>query len=387
MEGRTVKTKIAFAAVAAVLISLVGVRVHAVASASRGGGAAPRPPIVPAARIARGDVEQSVVVTGSIRARNAVVVRAELPGRIASVAVRVGDGIRAGQLLATIDHDELDWQARAAHAAVEVARASAEGARLEHARTKALHDGGAAPAAQLDAAGVRLSLARAQLAQAEAAAGLADEQVRKARLTAPIAGVVARRSVEVGAQVASGAEAFAVEDVSTLKLESAVDAAEWASLAPGADAEVTVDARPGETFRGKVTVRAPSLDPGTRRAMIEIEIENGAGKLLPGTFARATIAASRIQGAIVLPREAVVDAPGGALVWRLAGGKAEAVKPRLGASDGRRVVVLDGLAEGELVATAGQAGLAQGGPAEPAVAPEGVRTAALETSRRTSDAR
>lgn len=382
------KTKIAVAAAALLLLALVAARVLAVTGASRlSGDAAPRPPLVPAARVARGDVEQKVVVTGSIRARSAVVVRAELPGKIASIAVRVGDAVRPGQVLATIDHDELAWQAKAAHAAVDVARANAEGARLEHARTKALHDGEAAPAAQLDGAGVRLALARAQLAQAEAAAGLADEQVRNARITAPIAGVVARRRVEVGAQVAVGAEAFGVEDVSALKLESAVDATEWAGLAPGAEAEVTVDARPGETFRGKVTVRAPSLDPATRRATIEIEIENGAGKLLSGTFARATVAASRIQGAIVLPREAVVEAPGGALVWRLAGGKAEAVKPRLGATDGRRVVVLDGLAEGDLVATAGQAGLAHGGPAEPAVAPEGVRTASLETAPHTNDAR
>ncbi len=58
-----------------------------------------------------------------------------------------------------------------------------------------------------------------------------------------------------------------------------------------------------------------------------------------------------------------------------------------GASDGRRFVVLDGLAEGDLVATAGQAGLAHGAPAEPAAAPDGVRTAALETQPRARDAR
>ncbi|HET8542692.1 MAG TPA: efflux RND transporter periplasmic adaptor subunit [Anaeromyxobacter sp.] len=373
------KTKIAAATVTVLLLALVAARVLAVTGASRrAADDGPRPPLVPAARVVRGDVAQTVVLTGSIRARNAVVVRPELPGRIASVAVQVGDAVRAGQVLAIVDHDEIVWQAKAARAAVEVARANVDGAGLEHARTKALHDGDAAPTAQLEAAGVRLALARAQLAQAEAAAGLAEEQVRNARVVAPISGVVARRAVDVGAQVAVGAEAFAVEDVSTLKLESAVDASGWMRLAPGAAAEVAVDARPGETFRGKVSVRAPSLDPATRRATVEIEIENASGKLLPGTFARATVAAGRVEGALVAPREAVVDAPGGAIVWRLAGGKAEAVKPRLGASDGRRVVVLDGLAEGDLVATAGQAELAHGGPAEPAAAAEGVRTASLE---------
>jgi membrane fusion protein (multidrug efflux system) len=376
-----VKTKLAAAAAVLLLLALVAFRVLAVTGASgRAAGEAPRPPLVPATRVARGDVEQRIVLTGSIRARNAVVVRPELPGKVASVAVRVGDRVRAGQVLATLDHDELAWHAKAARAAVEVARANLDGAALEQDRTKLLYDGEAASPAQLDQVEVRVALARAQLAQAEAAAGLAEEKVADARITSPIAGVVSRRAVDVGAQVAPGGEAFAVEDVTTLKLESAVDAAEWMRLAPGAAAEVTVDARPGETFRGAVTVRAPSLDPATRRAMVEIEIENASGKLLPGTFARATVAAGRVAGAIVLPRQAVVEGPGGAVVWRLAGGNAEAVRPRLGLSDGARVVVLDGLAEGDLVATAGQAQLAHGRPAEPAVAAEGVRTASLETA-------
>lgn len=374
------KTKIAAAAAAVLLLALVAFRVHAVTSAARRtGDEGQRAPLVPAALIARGDVEEQVVLTGSIRARNAVTVRPELPGKVSYVAVRVGDPVRAGQLLAMLDHDEIVWQAKAARAAVELSRANVDGARLEHARVKALHDGEAAPTAQLDAAQVRLSVARAQLAQAEAAAGLAEEQVEKARITSPISGVVSRRGVDAGAQVAVGGEGFSVEDVSTLKLESAVGAEEWMRLAPGSAAEVTVDARPGETFDGKVTVRAPSLDPATRRATIEIEIENASGKLLPGMFARATVAAGKVRGALVAPRAAVVAGPGGALVWRLAGGKAEAVKPRLGPSDGRHVVVLDGLAEGDVVATAGQAELAQGAPAEPALPRDGVRTASAAT--------
>lgn len=369
------KTKISIGVALALLLALVAVRVSAVAGASRRAGQdPPRAPIVPAARLLRGDVEEKVLLTGSIRARNAVEVHPELAGRVEALHVRLGDRVRSGQVLATLAHDDIAWQAKAAHAAVALARANLDGARVEHGRTKVLHDGGMVPPAQLDAAAVRLAAAEAQLAQAQAAAGLADEQVRKARVVAPIAGAVTRRAVDVGAQVGPAAAAFAVEDVSTLKLESAVEAAEWARLAPGAIAEVTVDARPGETFRGVVAARAPSLDPATRRATVEIEIENGAGKLLPGMFARAVVAAGRVEDAVVAPREAVVDGPGGAVVWRLAGGKAEAVKPRLGASDGRRVVVLGGLEEGDVVATAGQAALAHGGAADPAL-DAGVRTA------------
>ncbi len=220
---------------------------------------------------------------------------------------------------------------------------------------------------------MRLALAQGQLAQAEAAAGLAEKQVRNARIVSPIDGVVTRRPIDVGAQVGPQTAAFAVEDLSSLKLESAVDGAEWVRLAPGAAAEVTVDARPGKVFRGTVTLRSPSLDPANRRAAVEIEVENGSGQVLSGMFARAAVTASRIGDALVAPREAIVDGPGGAVAWRIAGGRAEAVKVRLGASDERSVVVLDGLSEGDLVATAGQSSLVSGAPAQAA---EGIRTAA-----------
>ncbi len=169
---------------------------------------------------------ERVLLTGTIRPRNAVEVHPELPGRIEAVHAAVGDRVRAGQPLATVEHDEIAWQAKAARAAVEIARANLAGAKLEQARTKELSEGGAAAPAQLDAARVRLALAEAQLAQAEAAAGLAEEQVRRSRVLSPIAGVVTRRPIDVGAQVGAQTVAFAVEDVSALKLESSIDAAD-----------------------------------------------------------------------------------------------------------------------------------------------------------------
>jgi membrane fusion protein (multidrug efflux system) len=365
--------KVAVVAAAALLAAAVGVRVALLAGrGERSAAAEPRPPVVPAARIARGDVSERVLLTGTIRARNAVEVHPEIAGRVEAVHARVGDAVRAGQVLATLAHGELAWQARSALAALEVARANLSGARLEHARTRDLHEGGAASPAALDAAKVKLALAEAQVAQAEAGAGLAEERVRDARIVSPIAGVVTRRPVDVGAQVGPQTVVFAVEDVSALKLESSADAEGWSALPLGARAEVTVDARPGEIFPGRVSVRSPSLDPATRRATVEIEISNASGKLLAGSFARAVAEGARREGALVAPREAVVEGPGGAVVWRIVDGRAEAVKPRLGPSDGRAVVVLEGLAEGDLVVTAGQGSLAHGAPAEAA---EGVRTA------------
>lgn len=344
-------------------LALVASRVGDAKQAAQA-GVAPPAPRVRAARVTRADVAQHVAATGTIRARNEVEVHPEATGRIEAIHAKVGDRVRAGQVLAVIDHDALAWQAKAADAALAVARANLEGAKLEWARTEALRSGDAIAQAQVDGAKVKLALAEAQVAQAAAAAGLAHEGVANARVVTPIAGTVTRRPVDVGARVEPGSVVFTVHDLSALKLVTAVEAADWARLAKGGAATITVDALPGETFAATVTLLAPALDSVTRRAEVELEVDRGGGRLIPGLFAHAAIVAGGVKDAVVVPREAVVDAPGGAVVWRLRGGKAEALRPRLGASDGRHVVVLEGLAEGDVVVTGGQGSLVQGGAAE-----------------------
>jgi membrane fusion protein, multidrug efflux system len=346
------------------LIALVVSRVSEAKSSAKSAAVAPAAPRVRAARVGRADVAQRVAVTGTIRARNEVEVHPEAAGRVETLHAAVGDRVRAGQLLGVLEHDEAAWQAKAAEAVVAVARANQDGAKLEWTRTQELEQGGAVTAAQVDGAKVKLALAEAQVAQAVAAAGLAHENVANARVVTPIAGTVTRRPVDVGAQVDPGKVVFAVHDLSALKLATAVEAADWARLAKGGAATVSVDALPGETFAAKVTLIAPALDPATRRAEVELEVENRGGRLIPGLFAQAELAAGGVKGAVVVPREAVVDGPGGAVVWRIRDGKAEALRPRLGAGDGKHVVVIEGLAEGDVVVTNGQGSLVHGGAAE-----------------------
>jgi RND family efflux transporter MFP subunit len=362
------KTKIAVALAALALVALVAFRVTAarraaVKPADRPSAAA----LVTSARVARADVPERIAVTGTIRPRNDTDVLPKVGGRIESVHASVGERVTAGQLLAVIEHEEIAWQARQAEAAVRLAKAGVDGARLELDRTKALFDGGSASPAQLDGVRVKLDLAEAQLAQAEAAAGLARQNLANARVVAPFAGTVTRRPVNVGAQVNTGTVLFTVQDVAALKLETSVDAAAFVRLARGQPVEVTVDARPGDAFRGRVTLLSPALDPQTRRAAVELEIDNAAGRLLPNMFAHADITVAVLRGALVLPREALFEQPGGTMVYRLKDGRAEAVRPRLGPSDGARAVATTGLAEGDEVATSGLANLSDG--AEVRVAP------------------
>lgn len=318
--------------------------------------------LVRVGRVAPADLAEIVSFTGTVRPRNEVEIFPKLGGRIETLDAQIGDKVKAGQLLATIDHKEIGWQAKAAQAALEVARSQLAGAKLEYDRTMSLFKGGSAPQAALDGAKVRLDLAQAQAAQAEAGAGLAQQNLDNARIVTPIAGTVIRRPVNVGAQVGQQVSIFTIQDVATLKLEASVDASGFARLQKGMPAKVTVEALPGETFEGHVSLLSPSLDAATRRAAVEIEIDNGSGHLLPNMFARAEVTVGNLKNALAVPKDAVLEAAGGAVVYRVKGDHVEMVRPRLGSADGARVAVLDGLSDGDLVAVSGVANLADGMP-------------------------
>jgi len=355
------KSRFVLLLVAVALVAGIGYRVRQARSANKAGEERPAEgALVRAAKVSRAEVIERISLTGSVRPRNEVDVFAKVAGRIESVSAQVGDKVKAGQTLAVIEHKEIGWQAKSAQAALAVTKANLEGAKLNYDRTEALFKGGASTQAQLDGAKVQLALAEAQAAQAEAAAGLAQQQLDNSRVESPITGTVTRRPVNLGNQVGPAAPLFTVQDVATLKLESSVDAAAFGRLTKGAEARVTVDAFPDQVFAGKVTLLSPSLDAGSRRAAVELEIDNSSGRLLPNMFAHAEIAVGRLPSALVIPREAVAEAAGGSQVFRIKDGKVQAVHAKLGPADGQKIAVLDGLAEGDDVAVSGVGGLTDG---------------------------
>lgn len=316
--------------------------------------------LIRAEKTAKVSMPETISLTGTIRPRNEVDVFAKVGGRVDGVKAELGDRVKEGQVLVTIEHKEIGWQTKAADASVQVAKAGLEGAKQDLDRTENLFKGGAAPQAQLDGARLRYSLAQAQLAQAEAAAGLAHQNLDNAHVDSPISGTVIKKNVNMGAMVGPQAPLYTIQDVATLKLESSVDAADFGRVKRGMEAKVTVDALPGETFSGKIKVLAPSLDPATRRAAVEVEVDNVQGKLLPNMFAKVDLVVGQLTDVLAVPREAVLEAAGGSVVFRVKGEKVEAVRPKLGFGDADRITVLGGLAEGDLVAVSGVANLADG---------------------------
>jgi HlyD family secretion protein len=325
------------------------------------------------ARVA--DVAQTLAISGSLVPQTRVDVRSKMPGRLERVLVTIGDRVAAGQLVATFDAREIDTQVEAADAAVNVAKAALAAAdaalanaTLELDRARNLFERGALPRQRLDAAETahrsaeaQRDLAQANLAQAGAAARRAREVRRDASLTSPITGVIVERNFDPGNLVAPGDSAVvAVADTRVLKLEAGVAELEAGRLKAGMPARVSVQARPGDVYEGRLAALAPEIDAKNRHFRVEVRVPNPDGQLLSGMYATAAIETARAQQVVTVPREAVGLRDGKRVVLRLAGERIEAVPVREGITDGGRVQVVSGLAAGDLLVADARRALAPG---------------------------
>ncbi|HSL20876.1 MAG TPA: efflux RND transporter periplasmic adaptor subunit [Vicinamibacterales bacterium] len=356
-------------------------------TAACGGGrsteaaAGPAPlPAVPVVRASQGTIEDAIEISGNLVPQTRVDVHAKVGGTLDRVLVRLGDTVGEGAVLATLDRREIDAQVDAASAAVEVARAAlaAADAGLVNAaqeveRARNLFEKGALPRQRLDGADAawrgaqaQRDLAKANIAQAEATLRRAREVQRDATLRAPVAGVIVERNFDAGNLVGPGGEkpVVAVADLRALKLEAGVSELDAGRLKVGAVARITLPAKPGRIYEGRLVALAPEVDPRNRHFQVEIRVENRGQELLSGMYASARIVVNRAEG-LVLPREAVLSRNGGRAVYRVSGDQVSIVPVAEGPSDGRRTLITSGVRAGDLIVSDARRDVAEGARVRP----------------------
>jgi RND family efflux transporter MFP subunit len=141
---------------------------------------------------------------------------------------------------------------------------------------------------------------------------------------------------------------MAIANLRTLKLEAGVSELEAGRLKPGAVARVTVAAKPGEVFEGRVSALAPEVDAKNRHFRVEIKVANASAAMLGGMYATARIPTASAEGPIV-PRESVFDRNGKRAVYRVQGDVVSVVPVVEGLSDGKRVILTSGVKAGDVI--------------------------------------
>jgi membrane fusion protein (multidrug efflux system) len=340
------------------------------------GGGGPRQPMtVEVASVKRADMAENLTVVGNLIGAATVEAVPKVSGRLDDVTVRLGDRVRKGQTLAKIEDREIAEQVKQAQASFDVSAATIRQreadlrlAQTNLDRSKNLFDRSLIPKqtyddtdARYQAAAAQLDLAKAQYQQAQARLDELKINLANTIIASPVSGFVGKRALDPGAWVTPNSSFISVVDIGVVRLVANVVEKDLGRINSGMKADVIVDAYPGEHFVGRIAHVAPVLDPATRTAQIEVEIDNGSFRLKPGMYAKVSFVIEHKENVLVVPANAVIDAQGKKGVYVPGEGdvaKFQAVT--LGMSDPEKVEITSGVAEGMRVISTGAAALREG---------------------------
>ena len=303
----------------------------------------------------------------------------QVPGRVVQVGPREGEGIRKGQVLASLDPTSYAAGLEAAAAQTRSAQAAAARAHDEFQRMKLLHD--RQSLADNDFLKFQLAdqAAQEQLVQAQANERVIRKSLSDTSLRTLVGGVVTRRSVEPGIMVAAGQPAFEIAQLDPVEIQIGIPENLVGALKVGQRATVTLPALPTARFAGKLRVVNAAADPASRTYMARITVRNPKGVLHLGMIAEARIQGDHPERMVLIPYDAVVKDPqGAAMVFEFRPGENRVVAHRvtLGALEGRLVQVQSGVGPETRLVVAGQHYLRDGAPAQVEAANPAARTGA-----------
>ena len=365
-------------------------------SAEKGSDEANAVPIAPIAVVSRAPLTNTLNVAGEFLPLQEVELHAKVAGYIRHINVDIGDRVRTGQVLATLDVPELTAQVEGADAGVRQTQEQITRAKSEVQRAQADYDAVHSAAQRLQqvasqrpgliaqqelddalakdrAAGAQVESAKsAQLAtQQQLGVSRADRQhyaviADYARITAPFNGIVTSRYADTGSLIQAGtsnagsAPVVKIAQVDTLRLRLPVPETLAGFVHLGDTASVNVQAL-GETFAGKITRSTGALDPSTRTMQVEIDVPNGDGRLSPGMYANVSLNIQRAGDALVVPVQAVDQSGSQPFVMLVdAANKVEKRVVRIGVSTANRIEILSGLNVGDKVIVANLATFSPG---------------------------
>ena len=304
-------------------------------------------PVVAVQKAQVAPISRTLELTGTATPTRQARLASPGEGPIQNCRVREGDLVKRGERVLTIG------RSGAAAAQVTAMAESVKEQAAELNRTKILVQSGAIPGSQLDTARAKYEGARALMAKARESAG--DYSV-----AAPWDGVVSKVLVKDGDFVAPRAPLVEMYDPKSLVIRLAVPEAQSTLVLKGMPVKVQMDAYPGKTFEGKISLVYPDLDTRMRTRTAEVKLDYPVA-LIPGMFARLQVVIETATDAVVVPGDAVLVLPNGEKVaFILKDGKAQRRVVQTGLEAGGKVQIVSGVQPGETVVTAGNEKLKDG---------------------------
>ncbi len=353
------------------------------AAADADAATASQPMAVTVAAAAPRSMTQALTVSGPASPVEEMLLGVEVSGlRVTALNVDVGETVRRGDVLLTLDHRMLDASLAQAKAALREAEAGAQLARANLARGNDLAGDRFISAMQLDELRAARTQAEARLGTAQAAHDTAALQRSFADLRAPADGLISKRLVQPGQVVSAGMELMRLIRDGRLEWRAELSASQLARVQPGDVIRLTTDR--GQVLEGRVRAVSPGVDAATRTGTVYADLPPGliqAGTLQAGAYLEGHIATGA-DTVLAIPTAAVVLRDGFSTVFVLDGqSQVQQRQITTGARDGSFVQVSEGLDSGAQVVVEGAGFLADGdrvrvvpaAPADAATATAGAR--------------
>lgn len=311
------------------------------------------------------DLPETMESVGTVKARTSAMVSARIPGTVSVLHVREGDRVRKGQLLGQLDSQENVAQATGAVAATDEANRGLEEAQARRkladatfGRFQKLYDEQALTRQEFETRQTERDLAHQAVARAEArlrqtqqASKAAGTMADYTKIVAPISGIIVMKPADLGATVFPGQPLMTIDDEGSYQLELAIPESQVRTVHAGTAVQVAIDAL-GTSFGARVAEVVPTSDPASRTFTAKVALPQKGVR--SGMFGRGSIALGSVVKGVLIPRTALFERGALTAVWAV--GSDEVVRMRLvktGRTQGDKVEILSGLADGDRIVTSG----------------------------------
>jgi RND family efflux transporter MFP subunit len=260
----------------------------------------------------------------------------------------IGAHVKKDQLLAEIDTPEVDHQLQQARADLDTAQANLNIAKITAARWQGLVNDGSVSQQETDQALSNLKAMQATVESNAANVGRLEQLQSFERIYAPFDGIITARTTDIGALIDAGAstqprELFHMAATHTLRVYVAVPEVYSPGMRSGGSATLTLEEFPGETFRGAIVRNTNSIDLASRTLLVEVDIHNPTGRLLPGAYVFVHLKLPAATHSVTIPSNTLIFRKEGLQVALASNGKTRLISVKINHDYGNSVEIVSGL--------------------------------------------
>jgi RND family efflux transporter MFP subunit len=291
---------------------------------------------------------QEVVLPGNMQAFVDTPIWARAGGYLKQWHADIGSPVKRGELLAEIEAPEVDQQLQQARAQLNTGQANLKLAQITAERYNDLFKTDSVAKQDVDNAVQAASARIADVTSAQANVSRLEQLVAYEKVYAPFDGIITARNVDVGALVnadtnTAGKELFHLASNTTLRVYISVPEAYSRAARPGVTANLTLSEFPGRQFQGVVMRNAKAIDINSRTLLVEVDVKNPTGELLPGSYASVHLKLPSKVDAVTVPSNTLLFRSEGLRIAVVRNGRAELVPVILGRDYGDEVEVVSGI--------------------------------------------